>query len=97
MAIEYLYDVVKAIAGEEINICAEITDAMDNPITSGCSIVFIDKDFSTIGEYAGTYADGDWIFTIPAEATKGMEGRYWYRIKFKDGSLCFAAPIYIGR
>lgn len=95
--IEYLYDCVKAIAGEDINICAEITDAEGKDIINGCSLLFIDKDFSIIGDYPGTYADGAWIFTIPAAATTECNGRYWYRIKFKDGSLCFAAPIYIGR
>ena len=93
--IEFLYNAIKCIAGEDINIAAEITDAMDNPITSGCSVVFIDKDFSTIGEHDGVYSDGAWTFTIPAEVTKGMEGRYWYRIKLKDESLSCAAPIYM--
>lgn len=95
MAIEYLYNAIKAIAGEDINICAEITDATDNPITRECSIVFIDKDFSTIGEYDGTYNNGEWTFNIPAQVTKGLEGRYWYRIKFKGESLSCTAPIYM--
>lgn len=95
--VELLYDVVKAISGEDINICAEITDATDNPITSECSLLLIDKDFSTLGEYEGTYAGGVWTFIIPADITYYMDGRYWYRIKYKDNSLSFAAPIYIGR
>lgn len=94
--VELLYDAVKAIAGEDINILAEITDVDNNDITSGCSIVFIDKEFATIGEYDGVYSDGAWVFTIPAEVTKGLEGRYWYRIKFQGGALGFAAPIYMG-
>lgn len=93
--VEFLYNAIKCVAGEDIDIAAEITDAMENPITSECSIVFIDKDFSTIGEYYGIYSDGAWTFTIPAEVTKGFEGRYWYRIKFKDESLSCAAPIYM--
>lgn len=93
--VEFLYDCVKAVAGEDINICAEITDADGNDITSGCSLVFLDKDFVQIDEYEGTYSDDAWIFTVPAETTKGLHGRYWYRIKFGDGSLCFAAPIYV--
>ena len=93
--IEYLYDCVKAVAGEDINICAQITDVDGTDITSGCSLLLIDTDFSTIAEYAGTYADGAWTFIIPADITKGMTGRYWYRIKFNDNSICFAAPIYM--
>ena len=92
---EFLYNAIKAVAGEDINIGAQITDVDGNNITSECSIVFIDKDFSTIGEYDGVYSDGAWTFTIPAEVTKGFEGRYWYRIKFKDESLSCAAPIYM--
>ena len=95
MATEFLYDAIKAVAGEDINIGAQITDVEGNNITSGCSLIFIDKDFSPIAEYAGAYADAEWTFTIPAEATKGMEGRYWYRIKYNDDSLSFAAPIYL--
>ena len=92
---EFLYNAIKAVAGEDINIGAQITDVDGNNTTSECSIVFIDKDFSTIGEYDGVYSDGAWTFTIPAEVTKGFEGRYWYRIKFKDESLSCAAPIYM--
>lgn len=95
--VEYLYDVVKGIAGENIDVVAQITDADGKDITSGCSLLLIDKDYSTLGEYEGTYADGAWTFTIPADITYYMDGRYWYRIKYKDNSLSFAAPIYIGR
>lgn len=95
--VEILYDVVKAIAGEDISICAQITDTDGNDITSGCSLLFLDKDFEQISEYDGIYADGMWVFTIPAADTKGMYGRYWYRIKQKNDSLSFAAPLYIGR
>lgn len=95
--VEYLYDCVKAVAGEDINILAEITDADGKDITSGCSLLFIDKDYAIIGDYAGTYSDGAWMFTIPAAVTTDMDGCYWYRIKFKDNSMSFAAPIYIGR
>lgn len=97
MVVEYLYDCIKAISGEDISICAEITDADGADITSGCNLLFIDKDFVTIGEYKGTYVNGVWNFTIPAEVTKDMNGRYWYRIRLNDDSLSFSAPIYIGR
>ena len=94
--VELLYDAVKAISGEDINILAEITDSDNKDIETGCSLIFINKDFATIGEYEGTYSDAAWTFVIPAAATKGMEGRYWYRIKYNDDSLSFAAPIYLG-
>lgn len=46
---EILYNAIKAVSGEDINILAEITDAEGIDITSGCSIVFLDKDYSIIG------------------------------------------------
>ena len=95
MATEFLYDCIKTVSGEDINIGAQITDVDGNNITSGCSLIFINKDFSTIAEYAGAYADGEWTFVIPAAATQGMEGRYWYRISYNDNSMSFAAPIYL--
>lgn len=95
--IEYLGNAIRTISGEDITVCARITDADGKDITSGCSLLFIDKDLSIIAEYAGTYADNTWTFTIPAEATANKEGRYWYRIKYNNDSMCFTVPIYLGR
>lgn len=95
--IEYLYDCIKGISGEDIDVVAEITDADGKDIESGCSLLLIDKDYTILHIYDGVYADGAWTFTIPADITYYMDGRYWYRIKFKDDSLSFAAPLYIGR
>ena len=93
---EILYNAIKAVAGEDINICAQITDAEGIDITSGCSIVFLGKDYSIIGEYNGTYKNGEWTCNIPAVVTTDLKGRYWYSIKFNGGALSFAAPIYMG-
>ena len=93
---EILYNAIKAVAGEDINILAEITDVNNNNITSGCSMVFLGKDHSIIGEYDGTYKNGEWTFNIPAAVTTDLKGRYWYSIKFDGGALSFAAPIYMG-
>lgn len=93
---EILYNAIKAVAGEDINILAEITDSEGIDITSGCSIALLDKDYSIIGEYDGTYKNGEWTFNIPAAVTIDLKGRYWYSIKFDGGALSFAAPIYMG-
>lgn len=93
---EILYNAIKAVAGEDINIIADITDAEGIDITSGCSIAFLDKDYSIIAEYDGTYKNGEWTFNIPAAVTTDLKGRYWYSIKFDGGALSFAAPIYMG-
>lgn len=45
--------------------------------------------------FDGEYKDELWYFTIPAEATKGLQGRYWYCL-YRDGdTLCFKEPIYL--
>ena len=94
--VELLYNAVRAVGGEDINIIADITDSAGEDITSGCNIVFLDKDYSIIGEYDGTYKNGEWTFNIPAAVTTDLKGRYWYSIKFDGGALSFAAPIYMG-
>ena len=94
--VELLYNAIKAVAGEDINILADITDSAGKDITSGCSIALLDKDYSIIGEYDGTYKNGEWTFNIPAAVTTDLKGRYWYSIKFNGGALSFAAPIYMG-
>ena len=38
--------------------------------------------------------DNEWNFTIPAEVTKELRGRYWYIISHAGKSLCFKEPIY---
>ena len=94
--VELLYNAIKAVAGEDINILADITDSEGKDITSGCSIVFLGKDYSILGEYDCTYKNGEWTFNIPAAVTTDLKGRYWYSIKFDGGALSFAAPIYMG-
>ena len=92
--VEYLYDVVKASAGEDIFICAQITDSNGADITQGCKLgLHNDNDLITFVD--GEYLDGEWNFIIPAEVTKGLHGRYWYYIKYNDSTLCFKKPIYL--
>lgn len=95
--IELLYNAVRAVGGEDINIIAYITDADGKDITSGCSLSFFDKNQQFLGEFRGRFTNDAWVFTIPADSTQGKLGRYWYRISYKGASLGFAAPIYIGR
>ena len=94
--IEYLYDAIRAVAGQEINVAAVITDDDDNVITSGCKFVFhpTDEDMIT---FDGVYIEEtrSWQFTIPAEVTKGLSGRYCYCIQKDDKNLCFKTPFYL--
>lgn len=92
--IEYLYDAVRATAGEDICICAEITDDLGESITEPCHLMLYD-DLSLIGTAGGFYDGEKWEFVIPADSTRGLNGRYWYCICANEESLCFKQPIYL--
>lgn len=96
--IEYLYDAIRAAAGNDITITAEITNDEGEELTDACSLMLHDVDKETLitmvpGEYFAE--DGEWRFTIPGEVTKGLSGRFWYCICYHDVSLCFKEPIYL--
>ena len=94
--IEYLYTAIRAHAGNDIIIAADITDDNGADITEGCTLVLHDKDKNTmIAEIDGSYSDGEWTFFIPAAITKGLDGRYWYCIRNNGNALCFKEPIYL--
>lgn len=93
--IEYLYDAIKATAGEKISITAEITDEAGVPVSQGCHIDLYD-DNGMIATVGGTYVDGLWEFTIPAETTTNLTGRYWYCVCNENHiKLNFKQPIYL--
>ena len=92
--IEYIYNAIKATAGEDITIAASITDDNNQPITSGCTLEIFD-DEEVLVTIDGVYADDLWSFVIPADATINLKGRYWYTINNQYFSLCFKDPIYL--
>ena len=95
--IEYLYDAIRAVAGQDIGIAAAISnDETGEPITSNCSLMLHDKNGAMIYEAKGNYIeDADlWQFEIPAPITTGLSGRYWYSIQNSGSNLCFKNPIY---
>lgn len=96
--VEYLYDAIKAVAGQPITISAVITNESEEVITDSCCFALHDED----GEAMIAVIDGVynpdfllWEFTLPAEATIGLKGRYWYCIMRDDSNLCFKQPIYL--
>jgi hypothetical protein len=93
--VEYLYDAIKAVAGQEIGISARITDD-DGVVAENCRLV-LHSDTSDIGSVEGLYLPEDelWAFVIPAEMTNGLKGRYWYCIQHEDINMCFKQPIYL--
>lgn len=92
--IEYLYDAIRATAGLDIDIAANITDDEGAPITEGCSLMLSDEN-KKITMVNGVYDGELWSFNIPASATVGISGRYWYCIYHNDNTLCFKKPIYL--
>lgn len=92
--VEYLYDCIRATAGEDITITAKISEEDGTAIIEGCSLVLFD-DNEILVLVEGVYEENVWLFTIPADITEGLKGRCWYSVKYKDSSLCFAEPIYL--
>ena len=95
--VEYLYDCIRAVPSQDIVINAYITDEQENIITENCKLVVYDKDanemlFMVEGVYLPESLN--WEFTIPAENTMGLSGRYWYYIIWNESPLCFKQPIY---
>lgn len=94
--IEYLYDVIRAVAGQDIGITAKITDDDDMLITENCELVihFNDGDMKHYpGEYIANI--GEWLFTVPGEDTLGYHGKHWYCIQSNNQYLCFKTPLYL--
>lgn len=94
MAIEYLYDCIRATSGEDINICAVITDENGTNITENCYVMLYD-DLMLLATINGVYNGEEWEFNIPADITSGRVGRYWYCICSNNNSLSFKQPIYL--
>ena len=91
--IEYLYNAVRATAGEPIEIMAIVTAEDGTAITKGCKLKFYTTGEVTTVE--GVFINDQWSFTISAEVTKGKSGRFWYSIEANGKSLCFMTPIYL--
>ena len=94
--IEYLYDAIRAVAGQDIDIGAMITDANEELITEDCCLVLYDEN-GELYKAQGVFQEfnGMWQFTIPASITLGLKGKYLYCIRHKDENLCFKQPIYL--
>lgn len=94
--IEYLYDAIRVSSGHTAYITAKVLADDGTPITEGCNLMIYSED-SLLMEVEGLYTEEVWLFEIPAEATKGYNGRYWYCICNEDTDLCFKQPIYFLR
>lgn len=96
--IEYLYNGIRAHAGNDLTISAVVTDESGKDIVEGVALMFHDKDRNTMLYKAnGTYSEEtqETTFVIPREITEGKNGRYWYCIMHEGNALCFKEPIYL--
>ena len=97
--IEYLYNCIRATAGQNITVDAKITDDSGEALTQSCGFMLHDKndDKTMLARVDGEYLSEEemWRFTVPAEVTKGLKGRYWYCICHEDQNVCFKQPIYL--
>lgn len=94
--VEYLYDAIRVSSGHDATITAKVSDDDGNPITEGCELMVYDGD-TLLFHIDGEYAEDTWFFTMPAEQSKGLNGRYWYCICIDSKDLCFKQPIYFLR
>ncbi|MBQ9913549.1 MAG: hypothetical protein IJO73_04905 [Clostridia bacterium] len=92
--IEYLYNAIRATAGENIIITAKITDDSGAYIDEVCNLKLFDNDKEII-TVSGIYNGELWDFIIPAEDTKDLRGRYFYSISHRGNSISFREPIYL--
>lgn len=93
--VEYLYDCIRATAGQDIMIGAIITDMYEQPLTEGCGFMLHDENEEMLIKVPGVFNGEFWTFTIPADITAGRKGRHWYCICWNDMMLCFKTPIYL--
>jgi hypothetical protein len=93
MALEYLYNAIRATSNEDAEICAVIEDDSGTPVTEGCGLRIFDGD-EMLCRVEGTHNGEMWTFIVPSEITAELHGRYWYCFCQGDRTLCFKQPIY---
>lgn len=95
--VEYLYNAIRATAGTNITISAEITNDAGTILTEGCHVMLFTPEKELMGAFDGEFneEDNEWTFVIPKEETAGLNGRYWYCICYYNQNLCFKQPIYL--
>lgn len=89
--IEYLYDAIRATAGADVVITSRIVE--DDACVEGVGLMLhLDEENAIV--VPGVLENEVYQFTIPAEITRELKGRYLYCFCKEDEPLCFKEPIY---
>lgn len=91
--IEYLYNTIRATAGDDMHITAIIKDDAGEAIADNCHFMIFNTNDELMSTTAGTYDGLGWAFTIPT--TNLDKGKYWYCISHNNQKLCFKQRLYI--
>lgn len=93
MAVEYLYNCIRATVGDDMTIEAEIADDNGDPITEECRFRLYGKDEQIINISEGLYTEGMWTFVVPIKDLP--KGQYLYSVCHKGINICFKQPLYL--
>lgn len=93
MAVEYLYDCIRATVGDDMKIEAEIYNDEGLPLTEECRFRLYDKNEEIISITEGECVDNVWTFVVPIKDKP--KGKYLYSICYRGANICFKQPIYL--
>ncbi len=95
--IEYLHNAIRAISGQEATVYAYFANDDGTFLNEDCVFMLHDPSGNVIASVDGVFngETGQWSFDVPAEATMGHKGRYWYCFQHDNTNLCFLQPYYL--
>lgn len=89
--VEYIYDVIRVSAGDDVVINADIYNEMGSS-----TLEVLDDDNNVLISVVGEQQEEELVtFTIAGAETAQMDGRYWYIVKDAREKLIFRKPIYV--
>lgn len=95
--IEYLHNAIRTVAGQKADVKAFFANEDGTFMSEDVSFMLHDPDGNLIVRVEGSFnaETGQWTFDVPAEATVGHKGRYWYCFQHEGANLCFLQPYYL--
>lgn len=95
--IEYLYDAIRATAGQDVPVYATFANDDGTFMSEGVVFMLHNPDGSHLATVEGSYnaETGQWTFTVPGKVTAGRTGRHLYCFQQDGSELCFKKPYYL--